>query len=111
MNSPSPLRIKFEEMLLKGIDARVAAKRLNLTRNQEYRYRHLAKWKPTYKAISAISKARNKRGLLIGSVDEALRRERYDFGQWLVDQTPGGGCIADTLIAIAKDTFHTEKGE
>lgn len=111
MNGPGPLRIKFEEMLLKGIDARDAAKRLNLTRNQEYRYRHLVKWKPTYKAISAISKARIDRGMNIGSVDEALRRERYDFGQWLVDQTPEGGCIADTLIAIAKDAYSEEKGE
>ena len=49
-----------------------------------------------------------RRGVIYGSLTRAFNPQSAAFAQWLVEQTPKDGTIAEVLIAMALDVYNEE---
>ena len=45
----------------------------------------------------------------VGTLEKAVLEHDDDFIMWLMKETPEGGTVAETLLAIATDAYHEEK--
>jgi hypothetical protein len=62
--------------------------------------------KPTTRA--AIHSILRKHDAHIGSCCDVLATHDRELVQWLIEQTPKGGTISETLVSMALDVFHEE---
>lgn len=109
----SEARLRVEECMAAGMGQREIEAATGLSAQRVYWLRYAirdAKGEGGIdtRADAPIATATRKGILCIGSVQASLRRHDRALGDWLVANTPEGGHVADTLLAIALDAMNEE---
>jgi hypothetical protein len=61
------------------------------------------------KTRAAVHSILKKQGAKTGGLCDAFARHDRDLLHWIIEQTPKGSTVSDTVLAIALDAFYDEK--
>jgi transposase len=89
--------------LLKGMTAQDAAIEAGCSIGTAFRYA------TSMRKRGELPKYQHPKSRRDMSLDKALRKEDAPFREWLLEQVPDGGTLAELLIAFARDVYHEEK--
>lgn len=117
MTSPHPMTEEIKRLALTGMSGRAIAAELGIQRTTVNRITMrlrdsgiLPKFAPKSASCVVRYRMRVRSGKEFrGSFRQILDHLDPKIGTWLVDQTPDGAVIADTIRAIIVDAYHEEE--
>lgn len=106
MEPPPPT---WTECHAAGLSAAAAAKARGLTLWAAYRWadRHSRRW-PDQRAAADSVTARVRASSIARATTQALKTLPPEVHAWLVQQTPSGARLSETVAAILIDAYHEE---
>lgn len=109
----SPLRLEVQKHMGSGLKTREIAEKLGVPTARIYHLIYAIRGASDAedgiaKADAPVAKAVRLGTISMGGIARTLHRHPYALGMWLLKNTPEGGSIADTLIALATDAMNDE---